>query len=320
VLLIKSEKYADAIPILERFRREYGGHKLQSKAVQSLALAYARTGNENQAAAQLELVSHDSNIDTETRRDALWQAAELQEQSGHIEKAQELYAKYVHTYPAPVAEAIEVCFKLAQLYQTTGPAEQVRYWQQQLLTAASEDVVENNERVRYLAAKSALAIADDYIEAFESVALVAPLKKTLPKKKNAMALAVASLEKVNGYALQETITEATFKIGELYAEFGKALMTSERPGELSGDELEQYELLLEEQAIPFEEKAIRYHTLNTQLVKQGVYDRWVKNSFAVLAKLVPAKYNRAERHEDVIETPLAYSANQPVPKIAGDQI
>ncbi len=320
VLLIKREKYAEAVPILERFHSEYPDHRLQSKAAQSLALAYARTGNNNQAATQLEIVAQGKDIDADTRRNALWQAAELQEQSGRIEKAQTLFAQYVYTYPAPVVEAIEVYFKLAQLYEKTGPAEQVKYWQQQLLSAASEDVVASSERVRYLAATTALAIANDYIQAFKSVALVAPLKETLPKKKNAMAKAVDSLTKVNNYAHQQTTTEATFKIAELYAEFGKALMTSERPPELSGDELEQYELLLEEQAIPFEEKAIEYHTLNTQFAKQGVYDQWVKNSFAVLAKLVPAKYDRAERLENFIETPLASSTHHTANADAKDQI
>jgi TolA-binding protein len=320
VLLIKHEKYAEAVPILERFHRQYPGHRLQSKAAQNLALAYARTGNDSQAATQLEIVAQDNNINTTTRRDALWQAAQLQEQSGYIDKAQTLFAQYVLTYPAPVAEAIEVCFKLAQLYKKTGPSEQVKYWQQQLLSAASENVAANNERVRYLAATTALAVANEYIQAFNSVKLVAPLKETLPKKKNAMAQAVDSLTKVNNYAHQQTTTEATFKIAQLYAEFGKALMASEPPRELSGDELEQYKLLLEEQAIPFEEKAIEYHTLNIQLVKQGIYDQWVKNSFKVLAKLVPAKYNRAERPDEFIEIPLAHGSHHTTTVVAEDRI
>jgi hypothetical protein len=98
---------------------------------------------------------------------------------------------------------------------------------------------------------------------------------------------------------------ATFKIADFYAQFSKALLTSQRPQGLSGDELEQYELPLEEQVIPFEEKAIEYHALNTRFVTQGGYDQWVKKSYAVLAKLVPAKYDRVERLEDYVEIPLS---------------
>ena len=308
VLLLKQESFAEAVPILERFLREYPGHRLQSKAAQSLALAYERTGKTSQAATQLEIVAQDVTLESDTRRAALWQAAELQEQSGNTDKAQTLYARYAHTYPEPVAEAVEVYFKLAQLYQKTGPAEQVKYWYEQILSTANEKAVADNDRARYLAATAALAIAEGYIRAFKSVALVAPLKETLARKKNAMALAVDSLTKVTGYAHQQTVTEATFKIAQLYAQFGKALLTSERPPELNGDALEQYELLLEEQAIPFEEKAIEYHSLNVQLAKRGVYDQWVQNSYAVLAKLVPARYARMEKLEKFIDGPLV-SAN-----------
>jgi hypothetical protein len=36
-------------------------------------------------------------------------------------------------------------------------------------------------------------------------------------------------------------------------------MASERPKSLKGEELEQYDLLLEEQATPFEEQSIKLH-------------------------------------------------------------
>ena len=328
VLLIKRQSYAEAVPILERFRREYPAHRLQVKAAQNLALAYSHTGRSGLASQQLEFVAQDDSLDTETRRNALWQAAQLQEQSGRIEKAQALFAQYTRTYPEPAADTVEVCFKLATLYAKTGSLEQVKYWRQQLLSAAGESSVANsvtnsitnsitnNERVRFLAATTELAMADDSIQEFDVIALTAPIKETLKKKKNAMAHAVDRLNKVRGYAQQQTITEATFKIADLYAKFGKALLASQRPKGLSGDELEQYELLLEEQAIPFEDKAIEFHTLNTQFVKQGVYDRWVKNSFEVLAKLVPAHYNRVEKHEEFIEIPLAVAGVRSPPTVS----
>jgi hypothetical protein len=215
-----------------------------------------------------------------------------------------LLARYVNTYPRPVTEAIEARFKLTRLYQQTGPADQLLLWQNQLLSAATADAVVHSERVRYLAATTALAIADRQIESFKRIALVAPIKNAFLKKKDAMARAVDSLIKARDYALQQTTTEATFKIADLYAEFAKALLASERPKELSGDELEQYNLLLEEQAIPFEDKAIEYNTQNTQFVKQGIYDQWVKKSFTVLAKLIPAQYARMEKTETYVDIPL----------------
>ena len=78
-------------------------------------------------------------------------------------------------------------------------------------------------------------------------------------------------------------------------DFGRALLDSERPGSLSADELEQYDLLLEEQAFPFEEKAIDLHERNARRAAEGVYDEWVQQSYAALAELKPGRWARAER-------------------------
>ena len=69
-------------------------------------------------------------------------------------------------------------------------------------------------------------------------------------------------------------------------------MESERPRDLSAEELEQYDLLLEEQAFPFEEKAIGIHEANARRAMDGVYDDWVRKSYAALAAMKPARYAR----------------------------
>ena len=67
-------------------------------------------------------------------------------------------------------------------------------------------------------------------------------------------------------------------------------MSSERPKNLQGVELEEYNSLLEEQVFPFEEQAIKAHELNAARAKDGVYDEWVKKSFQALAELKPARF------------------------------
>ena len=57
-------------------------------------------------------------------------------------------------------------------------------------------------------------------------------------------------------------TAANYEIAELYHALSKDLYASERPAELNTDELEQYDILLEEQAFPFEEEAIELHEKN----------------------------------------------------------
>ena len=77
-------------------------------------------------------------------------------------------------------------------------------------------------------------------------------------------------------------------------------MDSDRPADLDADALEQYEILLEEQAFPFEEKAIDLYKANADRAPDGVYDEWVQKSFERLAGLMPARYAKEERSEDVV--------------------
>ena len=103
------------------------------------------------------------------------------------------------------------------------------------------------------------------------------------------------------YKVAEVTTAATYQIGEVYHDFARALMKSQRPKGLSADELEQYELLLEEQAFPFEEKAIDIHVANANRTQDGIYDEWVRNSLEVLGKLQPVRYAKIERIESYVE-------------------
>jgi len=68
-------------------------------------------------------------------------------------------------------------------------------------------------------------------------------------------------------------------MAELYRTLSKDVMNSERPKGMKGDELEEYNSLLEEQVFPFEEQAIKAHEINTARAKDGVYDEWVQKSF-----------------------------------------
>jgi hypothetical protein len=96
-------------------------------------------------------------------------------------------------------------------------------------------------------------------------------------------------------------TQSTYRIAGIYARFGAALMDSERPPELGPLELEQYEILLEEQAYPFEEQAIALHEANVARTREAVYDEWVVASFDRLAELMPGRYARMEEGERFVD-------------------
>ena len=100
----------------------------------------------------------------------------------------------------------------------------------------------------------------------------------------------------------EWTTASNHRIARIYQIMGEDLMTSERPKGLDADQLEQYDILIEEEAIPFEDRAIEVFTLNANLVNSNIYDKWVKESYSELAKLIPGRYAKFEKRAKYVES------------------
>ena len=109
-----------------------------------------------------------------------------------------------------------------------------------------------------------------------------------------MNRALRAYQQTNDYGVARFSTLATFRMGEIYRALSTDLLASQRPDKLDALALEQYELLLEEQAYPFEEKAIAIHEANARRSWEGVYDEWVRQSFSALATLLPLRYAKNE--------------------------
>jgi len=148
---------------------------------------------------------------------------------------------------------------------------------------------------------AALEIADAKYRDYQVVQLTIPLKKSLRKKKKLLKETIDAYAVVAGYGDAATITRAGYQIGEIYYDFSKALMKSERPRGLNEEELEQYDILLEEQAFPFEEKALEFYRSNRVRITDGLYDQWIQKSLDRLAEIFPARYSRPEKQDAYIE-------------------
>ena len=159
---------------------------------------------------------------------------------------------------------------------------------------------QRTDRTRYLAATASLELAEPVRKRFAVVKLTQPLAESLKLKKSLMEDVIAAYTGAADYGVAEVTTAATFRLGEVYELFSSDLLASDRPADLDPDALEQYEILLEEQAFPFEEKAIDLYKANASRAPEGVYDAWVRKSFERLAGLMPARYAKEERSEDLV--------------------
>jgi TolA-binding protein len=295
---LNAKNWPAAVREFDSFRASYPNHELVPDATQNIVVAYMELKKFDQAADEINrLVEY--RDDPEFKRQALLQTATLYEKAGKTDKVANAYKRYVAQYPEPVEPAVEARQRLADLYGVKMLSDR-QHWLREIVKADRAAKDGRTDRTRFLAAKAAYELAQPAFEDYREVRLVEPLKPNLKKKRERMQAALNAFKSAADYAIAEVTTAATFQIGEIYRDLAKQLLESERPAGLSPEELEQYDMLLEEQAFPFEEKAIEIHETNAKRVTDGLYDQWVRNSFDVLSKLLPVRYAKAERAETFI--------------------
>lgn len=187
--------------------------------------------------------------------------------------------------PAPLPPAASASTRIATLLR-------------ELVDADAAAGAERTDRTRALAGLARLELTEPEWEAYRQVALVEPLQRNLALKKQRLERLLQAYAAAGGEApAAEVTTAATARTAALYQDFGRALMASQRPRGLGKAALEQYEVMLEEQAFPFEEKAIALHEANARRTTQGLYDAAVAQSLAALARLKPVRWGKTEQGE-----------------------
>jgi cellulose synthase operon protein C len=301
-LYLQIEDYDTAIPILEDFRRRYPQDALGETIPDRLAIAYEKTGNYSAAAMELERIAANyEKTDRELARQALWQAAEMQDRADQPDASIRLYRKYLATYPQPYDFRAEGQYRLVKLYEKTGNMTAYNSGLNDLIRTNQQAGSEGTDRVAWLGAWAAFTLAEPRFEEFTSIKLTQPLRRSIERKTTVMRDALKRYEDIAAIGVSEYATAANFKIGQMYQILAQDMIDSERPRGLDELELEQYELLLEEQALPYEDQAIDILIANTDLVTQNIYDQWVKQSFAQLATLLPGRFAKFEQVEEYVD-------------------
>ena len=307
-LLLNAKNWPQAATVLENFRRAYPDNELQPDVTKKLAVAYLESGRKREAAAEFERVAAREAELPDVRRAAQWQAAELYRASGDVAGATRAYTDYVKRFPTPFDVALEARHELADLALRGGDTVARKRWLGEIITADATAGAGRTDRSRFLAANASLELAAPLDASARAIRLAIPLDKSLKAKRKAMEAALEAYAKVEEYGVAAVSTQATYAMADLYRHLGKSLLESERPRGLKGDELEQYNVLLEEQAFPFEEKAIGIHERNVKRAGQGTWDAWVEKSYADLAKMKPGRYARREIVEGPDAPPAAGAA------------
>ena len=323
-LLLEQALWRRAIDTLLLFKKRYPKHKYTAAIPAKLAKSYEKLEEWQLAAEQLLVMANapeavkssksaqanSDSISPELRREAQYTAAQYYIKAGNHPKAINAYRTYAHKYPKPFDIAQEVRFKLSQLYKISKQRNKEYFWYRKVISFHDVQARQNDNRVTkpmlprstYLSSVSALGLGKAHQQSFKWAKLKIPLNKSLKTKQKSMKAAIGYYQKVLAYQLAEFVPNATFNLAQMYRQLAADVMSSQRPKDLDELALEEYEILLEEIAYPFEEKSIEIHASNAERTWQNIYDKWVEKSFRALAELDPVQFDKQERVQDAVSS------------------
>jgi TolA-binding protein len=284
---------------LESFRSRYPNSQFSADVDKKLAAAYQKDNKPALAAAALQRVAQRPTESPDTRRESAWLAANLYDQAHDEPQAAAAYESYMRAWPQPFDRSVQARKRLTEMALARG--DQVRY------TALLRDAISADEMAgparteesKVAAAQASLELARAAAQQARAMPITQPIAKSLQARKLATESAVQALNRAGSYGYAETTTAATYEIGNAYHDFARAIVNSEPPASMkTSDEREQYKLLLEEQAEPFDEQAVKAHEANLQRVTQGLWTPSIRKSVDALGELAPAQYGKHEQRED----------------------
>ncbi|MGQ0621215.1 MAG: tetratricopeptide repeat protein [Panacagrimonas sp.] len=301
--LVLLEDWPRAGVALEDFRGRHSGHRLLADVDKKLALAYEKNAKPALAAAVHTRIALREEETGAIRRAAAWTSAQLYDQARLPAETWRAYQFYVSSYPQPLDPAMQARQRLSQLALShlNDPSAH-RHWLDQIVLADQSAGDARSEVSRRLAAESSLSIGRLDAGSARQIAIEAPLKESLARRRTATEISIATLERAAAYGYADITSAATYELASVYVELGRAVLDSERPQRLSGDALEQYQVLLEEQAFPFEEKGIKAHETNLARLRAGIWNDSIARSVTALGELSPARYGKQEKRETTYDT------------------
>ena len=314
--LLKLESWTEAATVFEAFRSTYPDHELHLESTRQIAYAYKQDGQLPRAADEYDRLATEAE-DPAVRGEALLVAGDLYEQSELAWRALDVYGRYVEEFPRPVEMALEIRFRIAGIHEAAREERLYHHELAEIVRIEAAAGPERTGRTRTIAARSALVLAELNYRAFTAVKLLQPFEASLQEKQRHMDVTIESMQHLVDYEIADVTAAATFYMAETYLDFSRSLAESERPADLLAEDLLDYEMVLEEEAFPFEERAIDVHEKNLELLQAGVFNEWTAKSLGKLAGLVPGRYAKEEMSSDFLGSLDVYVYRSPASAVYG---
>lgn len=287
--LLNAERWQTAINELQRFRRDHPAHELTATISEKLVLAYQESDQPVRAAD--ELLANVAGNDPP--RSVALRAAALYHKGDALDKRNRLYLDHLSRF-GRAGDASEHVLNQTMRQRLMDAGVRPDQYQKELVDVELASDWHSEQTLAWASA-AALSMGLEAKERFEKIRLQDPLPESLGRKQAALEDAKSRFEQVARLGNGAVQSRALFYNAELYRSLARDLIESDRPSGLSDLELAQYDMLLEEEAYPFEEQAIKMHSRNHQRIEKSGFDEWVGRSLDALAELYPGRYERESR-------------------------
>ncbi len=248
-------------------------------------------------AAQVYEKAADIAPDTNLKEEVSYRVLLMYEMGKDLNSLYNSYKKFWGRFPES-RRMVDLTYKIANSRESVKDLDAAKGLYERVVSLHKKSGANATVEESVLAARAQLILSDYRKAQFEEVKLVQPLEENLKRKEDLLKEALAGYTSAAKYRISDITTESTYKMGKMLEHLRDAILESERPGELTPEQLEEYNFLLEEQASPFEEKAITVYEGNVRrIIEAGIYDPWIKKSYERLAGLLPAQYKRDEAGE-----------------------
>ncbi|WP_296931456.1 outer membrane protein assembly factor BamD [uncultured Marinobacter sp.] len=285
--LLRASDWTAAVVDLQAFRADHPQHELASGISDKLVHAWIQSDRPTRAASELLRAAENSVKPWELRL----RAAELLNEAGNVAERNALYRDYLATGPK-AGDGSEHERLQTFRYRLVETGDDPDYWREALVQSELNSAFHSTNTLEW-ASRASLVLGARAAAAFTSISLSQPLEQSLDRKQKALETARQRFLDAEALGGERVLSESLFRRAELYRGLARDLMASAVPSDLNELETMQYQMLLEEEAYPFEEKAIQLHTENHRRITSQGYDAWIGRSLGVLAELHPGRYERS---------------------------
>lgn len=243
--------------------------------------------SDHDGAARALVAFADAHPDAEDAADALLHAVDLRERLGDVTGRDALLDDYLQRYPEDLQtlQAVRETRARAALQADVDGAAMTAY----LEFAASHPELAADDLLAQHAFRQADARWDDYL----AMELSQPLEPSLVRKRDALTELLDGYREVAERGVSPWAQAATARIGEALFHLGDALIASERPEGLTGDDLLAYDEVLEQQAWTFHDRAegalrelLRHHVAEEDAER----DRWARHARGLLFPRIAQRF------------------------------